>query len=400
MKHLNPVRQGIGMFWVLVFLAGYGTSTPTPPPALQPLPTLANPVQPMGSPPLFMFMDTVQITPDATFHVASFPRINYVPATGRFVITFGTVADKQSGNCQGAGYAHKEYFLDMQATGSAGYFIFYPDVCSAGDSGSIMVENTYYGAFVSQLPGAPYGWHLVKYDALTWASILETDVLLEDPHDGNFDPTVAYVNGQLDISDQYNPDGIWQLGSDSHHNFFSTGLLPEGRRILTDTALISGASMIFADGIYAIITANSYDGDLVVARYGSNWKFLEVKELRKQAHWSQGVAFDGRRFYVAYLDTSQRDPGPFIGHFYPNVHLAAFDRDWNLVQDVAVTHFTHADHKFPGRPWVILHGNRLYVSYDVDDLDPDTHEERLETQQAFVSIYSLLNWTYLPHILR
>jgi hypothetical protein len=154
------------------------------------------------------------------------------------------------------------------------------------------------------------------------------------------------------------------------------------------------------DGIYYIITANSYAGDLVVAKYGSDWKFLEVQELRKQAHWSQGVAFDGQHFYVSYLDTSQRDPGPFIGHYYPNVHLAAFDRAWNLVDDVAVTNFTPAQLRFPGRPWVILHNNLLYVSYDVDDLDPITHEERLETQQAFVSIYSLLNRTYLPLVLR
>jgi len=102
------------------------------------------------------------------------------------------------------------------------------------------------------------------------------------------------------------------------------------------------------------------------------------------------VAFDGQRFYVSYLDTSDRDAaGPFVGHYCPNVHLAAFDRDWNLVEDVAVTSFTDADQRFTGRPWVILHDNRLYVSYDMDELDPDTHQERLETQQAFVSIYEL-----------
>ena len=101
------------------------------------------------------------------------------------------------------------------------------------------------------------------------------------------------------------------------------------------------------------------------------------------------MAFDGQRFYVSYLDTSDRDSGPFVGHFYPNVHLAAFDRDWNLVEDVAVTSFARADLKFPGRPWVILHDNRLYVSYDMNELDPDTHQDLLETQQAFVSIYEL-----------
>jgi hypothetical protein len=370
MNHLKPVLQAIGALLVLVSLAGCGSSTP--------------PAQP-----LFKLIRAVQITPDATFHRAGFARINYVPATDQFVVTFGTIADKQSDNCQGAGYAYKGYTLDMQETGKSGYFLFYPEACNAGDSGSVMVDNTYYGAFVSQFPGLPYGWHLAKFDAVTWTSIAATDVLLEAPNEADMDPTVAYVNGQLDISDQYNPDGIWQEGSGSHHNFYSTDLQPLGKEILADTALISGGSMIYADGTYYIITANNFEGDLVVASYDRDWKYLGVKELRKQAHWSQGVAFDGQRFYVSYLDTSQRDTGPFVGHFYPNVHLAAFDRDWNLVEDVAVTNFVHADHKFPGRPWVILHDDKLYVSYDMNELDPDTHQDLLETQQAFVSIYEI-----------
>ncbi len=403
MNHLKTLRQEIRVLLGLLCLAGYGTLTPTPPPTLasfQPLPAPVQPVQTTVQPPLFLFIRSVPITPDAIFHVASFPRINYLPATNQFVVTFGTVADKVSGNCPMAGYAQKGYTLDMQETGNAGYFITYPNSCAAGDSASIMVNNTYYGAFVSQLSGAPYGWRLVKFDADTWTPITATNVLLDDPHAGNTDPTIAIVNGQLDISDQYNPAGIWQEGFDSHHNFYSTDLLPLGTKILTDTELISGASMIFVDGISYIITANNYDGDLVVAKYDSAWNFVEVKELRKQAHWSQGVAFDGQRFYIAYLDTSQRDPGPFVGHYYPNVHLAAFDRDWNLVEDVPVTSFPPAALKFPGRPWVILHNNRLYVSYDVDDLDPVTHQERLETQQAFVSIYALSKQAYLPLISR
>jgi hypothetical protein len=333
---------------------------------------------------------TIHVTPDATFHVASFPRINYVPATGQLVITFGSVVDKKDGVCQGAGYAHKGYTLDMQETGNSGYFIFYPNSCNAGDSGSVMVDNAYFGAFVSQLPEMPYGWHLVKFDAVTWTSIAEKDVLLEAPHVGNTDPTVAYVNGQLDVSNQYNPDGIWQEGSGSFHDFFSTDLQSLGSKTLADTALISGGSEIYIDGFYYIITANKYDGDVVVAKYDSNWQYQSVKTLRKQAHWSQGVVCDGQHFFVAYLDTSQRDEGSFIGHFYPNVHLAAFDRNWELVVDVAVTNFSRADFKFPGRPWVILHQNRVYLSYDVDDMDPATHDEKLETQQAIVAVYELV----------
>ncbi len=104
MNHLKPVLHAIGALLVLVFLAG--CSSPTPP-----------------AEPLFKLIRTVQITPDATFHRAGFARINYVPATDQFVVTFGTIADKQSDNCQGAGYAYKGYTLDMQETGKSGYFL-------------------------------------------------------------------------------------------------------------------------------------------------------------------------------------------------------------------------------------------------------------------------------------
>lgn len=337
---------------------------------------------------LFRYLGSVQVTPDATFRVGSFPRINYVPATDRFLLTFGTVAAKQSGTCQGAGYAYKEYTVDMQATGKAGYFVSYKNACSAGDSGSTMVGNSYYGAFVSQDPGQPYGWRLLKMDGVSFAVTAERFVLLDEPNQGDLDPTVAWVNGQLDVSDQYNPTGIWQDGAQIHHHFFTADLQPLGERVSADTPLISGASMIYADGACYIITANTYTGDLVVAKYDKDWNYLGVKELRKQAHWSQGVAFDGQRFYVTYLDTSQRTAGTFFP-LYPNVHLAAFDRDWNLLDDVAVTNYAVSDNKFTGRPWVILHHQRIYVSYDVDSLDPVTKQEQLDTQEAIVSIYEL-----------
>jgi hypothetical protein len=70
------------------------------------------------------------------------------------------------------------------------------------------------------------------------------------------------------------------------------------------------------------------------------------------------------------------------------VRLAAFDRDWNLLDDQAVTSFTPSDHRQPGRPWLMLHGTKLYVSYDVDTVDPVTQEEQLQWQ-AFVSCYEL-----------
>jgi hypothetical protein len=356
-----------------------------PLPTFPPPPTPAQPGQPTGQPGLFKFIRTVQVTPDASFQTGSFARINYVPATDHFVVTFGTKASTQPGACQGAGYAYKEYTVGMQETGQAGQLIWYSDACEAGDSGSVMVDNVYYSAFVPQDPGHPYGWHLAKFDAVSWTMLAETYVTLESPSEGETDPTVAYFDGQLDISDQYNSSGIWQEGSASHHHFFSTDLQPLGEKILADTPHISGASMIDVEGVYYFVTANNFAGDLVVMKYDKDWMYLGVKALIKQAHWSQGVVFDGQRFYVAYMDTRQRSSPGFLPVFL-NVHLAAFDRDWNLEDDVAVTNFTPSDNKQPGRPWVILHDNRWYVSYDLDTIDPTTREEQRKWQ-AYVSIY-------------
>ena len=50
----------------------------------------------------------------------------------------------------------------------------------------------------------------------------------------------------------------------------------------------------------------------------------------------------------------------------------------------AVTNYSATDGQFTGRPWVLLHGNKLFVSYDDVPLPED-----LEKIQAFVSIYEL-----------
>jgi hypothetical protein len=103
-------------------------------------------------------------------------------------------------------------------------------------------------------------------------------------------------------------------------------------------------------------------------KYDSDWNYLGMKDLIPQAHWSQGLLSDRRYFYVAYLDTNLRNPeNPEIFFpVYPNVRLAVFDRNWNLMHIENVTDFARSDNKKGGRPWVILHGDSLYVSYDVD----------------------------------
>ena len=58
-------------------------------------------------------------------------------------------------------------------------------------------------------------------------------------------------------------------------------------------------------------------------------------------------------------------------------------------EDLGVTNYTAGDYRQPGRPWGILHQNKLYVSFDVDSVDAATGEERLKGQ-AVAGVYEIL----------
>jgi hypothetical protein len=408
MNRLKFLQQVMGVVWVSVFLFGCSAPTATPMPTLSPTfpppqpntplppppppstplppPTLVQPVQPTQAS-LFKFIQTVQVTPDNKFLGGGFARISYLPATSRFVVTFGGKLAKPSGKCPDTGYSYKEYTTDMQATGKSGTF-----ACDPVDAGSVMVDNTYYFAAMTR-QSDKNGWHLLKIDATNWETLIDKFYPLDYPKEGDADPMVAFVNGQLDISSAYSVSGK-PPGPDTaagsygtHHHFFSTDLQSQGKKILTDPPHINGSYMVYVEGVYDLVTANLYDGDVVLATYDKNWQYLGGKTLIKQAHWSTGLVYDGQRYYLAYTDTRQRTNPGFFPVFL-NIHLAAFDRDWNLVDDVAVTNYKPTDNMQTGRPWVILHENRLYVSYDLDTLDPVTHQEQMKGQ-AMVSVYEL-----------
>jgi hypothetical protein len=342
---------------------------------------------------LFKFIKTIQVTPDNDFQTGSFARINYIPATDRFVVTFGTKKGIIPGTGKGAGYAYKEYTKDFVETGNTGTFTWNSDADEAQDSGSDMIDNTYYFVHVPFDTTDFYGWKITKYDAVSWKPLSVIYVPLEYPYEKNNDPMVAYVNGLLDISSQYDASGtpppLLEEGAATHHHFFTTDLQPSGDKILSDTPHVCGSSMIYLNGIYYFVTADAFLGDLVVMKYDTNWNYLGLKKLIPEAHWSQGIVYNDQRFYVSYLNTSQRTP-PSGFPVYLNAHLAAFDMEWNLLDDVAVTNYTPQDNRQPGRPWIILQDNKLYVSYDCDTINTMTGE--LLRWQAYVSIYELLQY--------
>jgi hypothetical protein len=148
-----------------------------------------------------------------------------------------------------------------------------------------------------------------------------------------------------------------------------------------------GSSLVFVDGFYYLVTADIFLGDVIMMKFDTDWHFKESRTLRPRAHWSTGLVFDDDRFYVAYLDTSLRQLAMEPFPIYLNVHLAAFDRDWNLIEDVAVTDFSPTYRHEAGRPGLHLFNNRLYVSYDVITVTEDNKE--LFDGQAYVSVYQL-----------
>jgi hypothetical protein len=329
---------------------------------------------------LFKYVQRTEVTPDSSFLVGGFVRVGYVAATDHLVAVFGTKFVHPAGDKLG-GHGYKEYTLDMRATGKSG--ILNNEV---GDSGGLLVDSAYYYDVSMHQEGASNGWRIIKYDAANWSTLADIFFPLDYPREGDGDMMVAFVNGQLDVGATYTTFGgppAPDTGASTHHQFFTPNLNFVGKRILADIPHIGGSSLLFIDSVYYFVTATAFTGDLILMRYDKEWNYLGMKPLRQKAHWSTGMAFDGKRFHVAYLNTSQNTTPGFFP-FYPNVHLAAFDRDWNLVDDVAVTSFTPSDSLFAGRPWVLLHGNRLYVSYDVVPLPED-----LDKIEGLVSVYEL-----------
>jgi hypothetical protein len=130
-------------------------------------------------------------------------------------------------------------------------------------------------------------------------------------------------------------------------------------------------------------------------KYAKNWAYLESKIVKPQASFPQGAIRDGQRFYVAYLDSSQR----INNQWKMNTHLAAYNSNWNLLEDVAATSYSPGDQKDVTSPWVMQHGNQLFVSYVVANLNPDGSLDD-HSFQTYVKVYELAHTAYLPLVLR
>jgi len=313
---------------------------------------------------------TITPVPDEIYSFGAFCRVNYLPNTDEFFITFGganpTLQNKnpdpqaRAGGAEGGnGYSYKVYSKDFEYTGKNGIIH-----QGGGDAASVVADDYYYF-----LTGGREGWVLKKIEPTTWQTVKSVDISLDQDHEISSDQMLAWSNGKLFASSQYDssePIGRKVdpfVGAASHVRVFDTELNQLDYFVLDDELHSNGSYLVYANEVYNYITSSAYFGDLIVMQYDKDWNYLGQKKLDEWALWSQGALYDAasQRFFVAYLDMDLNEMKKRVSNI--NVALGVFDKDWNLLEKVMVTDFTNE--KNAGRPWVILQEGKLYVSYDI-----------------------------------
>ncbi len=323
------------------------------------------------------FVETVNVIPDDDYSFGAFCRVNYVEATDSFVVTFGgsnqghpddttddadadDVDEGNAGGLEGAGgYAYKVYSTDFEYTGENGIYIY-----GGGDAANVMVDDVYY-----HLTGHPDGWRVGAYDAVTWEELDMVYIELDENEQPN-DQMLVYVNGQFFLSSmlssEIQPETDPEVGYKTHHHVLNSELELVDEFVLGDVPHINGSSLVLVDGVYNFVTSTAYFGDLIVMQYDEDWNFLDSKILYENAQWAQGTVYDEERelFYVAYLENVQGERGR-----ESNTKLGVFDKNWETVEIVDVTDLPGEEDLMAGRPSVMQHGDKIYVSYDVSHFE-------------------------------
>ena len=327
--------------------------------------TTAVPTTTQPERPLLTLANTVQVTPDPALNLTgAFCRIHHVTGRNGFIVTFGGAA--RSGlTDQGHGY--KAYDLDLVPTGEMGTFYPY-----GGDAASVVVDDVFYFA-----TGSPEGWRLLKFDGATFDQLGAVDYPIDLDRQLENDNLLAFVGGLLDASGLHVEEGSaahregtpqdgplesrlidHDRGYATHHRLFTTDLEFVGEMVLDDAPQFFGTSLVEVGGTINLVTSSAFLADLVVIRYDGDWNHLDTLPLGLSGTWPQGLIYDevSERLFLAYEAGIQG---------LRNVRIAVFDREWNLLDDFAVTDFSWEDEKVASRPWLSLVDASLHVSYDV-----------------------------------
>lgn len=352
------------------------------------------PLSPQSS--LFRLVKSINVTPVGNLAGGAFVRVGYVPGKGRIVVAFQARLNQAVSGCNNIfgqpnaeAIGYREYTVDMQETGDYGII-----TCQTGPDvgGMFFGDDYYYAAMGHDNAKNVDGWWLAKYNALTWKSAVEPFFYPLVTEEKNGDPMIAVVNGQIDVSGKYNDGKEIGPGHATHHQLFTPDLKFADKHVLTDASHIDLTSLLVVNGVINFITSTDLWGDMIVLQYDMNWKYLATKTLKQHASAPEGAAFDGTRFYISYIDNSLSEPGKPGGN--DNIRLAAFDSNWNLLEDIPVTSFVPGDHKAPARPSLTLQGDRIYVCYDQgENILPDTNQPLEDVDiQVHVKVYELTNF--------
>jgi len=324
------------------------------------------------------------------------------PATDHFVVIIGTShlpkpvqLTYSNQNCIEKAWLYKEYTTEMQPTGKFGFL-----GCFVADVTSYMIDNELYLVGMTTGPAgsdnrpAWIGWRLEKFDAVSWQRIAFVDIPLDQGNDLEVDdgPTISLINGQIDVTGELfpnrDPDG--PMGSGSHHHFFTTDLQPLEKKWFKAPEYPAHRPEVSilqeSNGDILMFTGTTYwHANLKVMRFDKDWNFIEEKLLCQNAFFPTGSASDGKFYYIAY---SSQTPANQVSHnMITNAHLAAYDSQWNLVQDAAITQYSETDHTNSGAAWILIHGRYLYVGYATSPFDPTTGQDT--PGQTYVNIYEL-----------
>ena len=340
------------------------------------------------------FLETVEVTPDDTYLYGAFCRVNYVEETDDFFMSFGGStplvpfdperdAYRAGGAEGGNGYSYKQYTSDFEYTGENGVLS-----NTGGDAASVMAEGYYF-----ILTGGKKGWQINKLDPTTFEVVKTVDIEIDAEHEATNDQMLAYANGFLIASSLWAGDNAGGLvdqkqtdptqGTGTHNRIFTTDLEEVDYFILDDTPHINGSYVVYVDGVYNYVTSTAYFGKLIIMQYDEEWNYLGTITTEEYGQWAQGAVYDptSEKFYVAYIDLGKVNNDKLDPSTSPNIAIGVFDKNWNLLESVPVTdYFTQNDNTSPGRPSVILQDGNLYVSYDVETFDPETHEENKDWQ--------------------
>lgn len=342
----------------------------------------------MAQVPSLTLLNSYSLTPNPTDTIGAFARIYYHQPRNKFYTIY---AARPAGSTLPGGmltnFAWREYDINMNFTGNKGTL---PGFTSAGDFACVMVDSTYY--HLTNLGSTSSGilkYKLTKLDDNFTA--LATQTITLNARDSNIDQLLNYTNGRLIIGAMQDSSAmppttppLPTYNPNVHLFQYDLNLNPiTADKVLSPKAYSWGASCIFNAGNYYILTTNSIaTHSLYCYKYDVNFNHLSTTQISNDGQWSQGVLFYGGYFYLAHHTGS---------HNNGNVVIDIYDNTWNPVNTTTVTNFvvpttTGSTSYNANRPFLLMVGTKLYVSYDIEKYILPVNQK---DWQAAVKVYQM-----------